>query len=210
MRSILLFMLCAGLCAEDIKLKNGEVIQGVTEIRAKMRGLQITHETGIAMVPYDRLPDDLRAKYAEAEKVNAAKLKRWKARQKRKAELEKREKLYLMHSGEDIKRDGILQVKSYTYKVEKVYQLGMTVRTIVTWQAGSARKEWEKELIFVEGLPKNYTSGMELDEKIPVYGCGNILMIGGRSLKRYSADINAKPYDYTRKAKRKGMFLIVD
>lgn len=49
--------------AEDIKLVNGQILKNATITNQDAIGVTISHSSGIARIPYDMLPDDLRRKF---------------------------------------------------------------------------------------------------------------------------------------------------
>lgn len=63
----ILFVIC--IYADDLATKSGTIYKNYTIDKATPYGLSIFHDDGGATVPYADLPDDIRAKYREAEKM---------------------------------------------------------------------------------------------------------------------------------------------
>lgn len=61
--TLLFFLFCAALRAEDIKTTDGQVFKDATITGKDALGVIISHSDGIARVAYDKLPEELRKQY---------------------------------------------------------------------------------------------------------------------------------------------------
>jgi hypothetical protein len=182
--TLLLFTLLAPLNAEEDKMKFDKLLDytNVTVTKIEPDGIRIMHESGVAKIPFERVPEDVRTKLGLNQEAAEAHRQNVQAQQQRIAEANKKqqvlEKARLIFVGSifqvtdgglllrDVSyTDGTKEEKKVPYKVKTGGPTGLNPNARTTYET-RYKSEWVLKVrsmsswpIFVECDTAGYVDG---------------------------------------------------